>query len=196
MGEWTPLALVALLSLVPLSLYVAWAKRPQQAVLVVVFAAALFGPEGAFLKLPLIPPLDKVSLPYLILFLVALVRWRPRLARAKLWRGADLLLVLAMVGGFVTMSTNGDALTYGSWISVTLPGLVINDGIQLGFSELLRAGLPFMLGRALFRTRRDLIELMHFLVVAGLVQTAFIWIELRMSPQFHGWVYGLALIHI
>lgn len=190
MGEWTPLALLALLSLIPLTIYVTWSKRPQQAAMIVVFFAALFGPEGAFIKLPLVPPLDKVSIPYLLLFIVALIKWRPRMARARLWRGPDVLILLAMVGGFVTMATNGEPLTYGSWRTVTLPGLVINDGIQLGLSELLRAGLPFMLGRALFRTRRDLVELLHFLVVAGLLQTLFIWVELRLSPQFHGWVYG------
>lgn len=184
------MALLALFSLIPLTAYVFWSKRPQLAVLIVVFFAALFGPEGAFIKLPLVPPLDKVSLPYVLLFAFAIVKARGRMKRAKLMRGIDLLIAMAFIAGFVTFSNNGDALTYGSWRSVTLPPLAINDGLQLGFQELLIAGLPFMLGRALFRSPRDLRDLLHFLVVAGLLQTAFIWVELRLSPQFHTWVYG------
>ncbi len=184
------MALLALLTLFPLTAYVAWAKRPQHAVLFVAFFALLFGPEGAFFKLPLIPPLDKLNLPYVLLFCVALVRWRKRLKNARMFRGIDVLIILAIIGGFVTFATNGDALTYGSWRTIDLPALVINDGIQLGFAELLNVGLPVILGRAVFRTRRDLYDLFHFLIVAGLVQSLFIWIEIRLSPQWHIWVYG------
>ena len=190
MGEWTPTALLALLTLFPLTAYVAWAKRPQHAVLIVAFFALLFGPEGAFFKLPLIPPLDKLNLPYVLLFGVAVVKWRKRLRAARIFRGVDWLVVLAIVGGFITFLTNGDPLTYGSWRTIDLPALVINDGIQLGFAELLNIGLPVMLGRAIFRTRRDLFDLFHFLVVAGLVQSLFIWVEIRLSPQWHNWIYG------
>lgn len=184
------MALLALFSLIPLTAYVFWTKRPQMAVLIVAFFAALFGPEGAFIKLPLVPPLDKLSLPYIFLFGFAMVKARSRMKRAKPMRGIDLLIAMAFIAGFVTFSNNGDALTYGSWKSVTLPALAINDGLQIGFHELLVAGLPFMLGRALFRSPRDLRDLLHFMVVAGLIQTAFIWVELRLSPQFHTWVYG------
>jgi len=186
----TPMALVALVSLIPLTAYVSWSKRPQMAVLLVAFFAALFGPEGAFFKLPLVPPLDKLTLPYLLLFIVAVFRARSRMRRAKPMRGIDLLIAMAFIAGFVTFATNGDSLTYGSWKTVTLPALAINDGLQLGFQELLLAGLPFVLGRVLFRGPRDLRDLLHFLVVAGLIQTAFIWVELRLSPQFHNWIYG------
>ena len=190
MTAGTPMALLALFALVPLTAYVFWSKRPAIAVLVVGFTAALFGPEGSFFKLPLVPPLDKLTLPYLLLFGFALFRCRGQLGRAKLFRGTDLLILLAIFGGFATFAGNGDALRYGSWRTVELPPLAINDGIQLGFQELLLAGLPFLLGRALFRTPRDLRDLLHFLVVAGLVQSAFIWVELRLSPQFHTWLYG------
>ncbi len=184
------MALLALFSLLPLTAYVFWTKRPQLAALIVAFFATLFGPEGAFIKLPLVPPLDKLSLPYIFLFTFAVLKAGSRMKKAKLMRGVDLLIAMAFIAGFVTFSNNGDALTYGSWKSVTLPALAVNDGLQMGFHELLVAGLPFMLGRALFRSPRDLRDLLHFMVVAGLIQTAFIWVELRLSPQFHTWVYG------
>ncbi|MBX3247187.1 MAG: hypothetical protein KF901_08405 [Myxococcales bacterium] len=190
MGEWTPLALLALLSIIPLAAYVTWSKRPQIAALYVVFFGTLFGPEGAFIKLPMVPPLDKNNIPYVVLFAIAIVRWRAALRRAKAWRGIDLLVVVAIIAGFVTWQTNTDALRYGSWRVTMIPGLQFNDGFQYGFVALLSYGIPFVLGRALFRTRRDLLDLLHFLVIAGFVQTALLLVEIRMSPQWHVWVYG------
>lgn len=189
-SEYTPTAALFLLSLIPLTIYFVSVKRAPQAVLWISFYANLFGPEGSWFKLPLVPPLDKLTLPFSLLFLAALVKWRPKLRAAKLFRGTDLLVLLALVGGFITMATNTDDLTYGRYIQISLPGLVINDGIRLGFDELLRVGFPFLLGRALFRTERDLRDLLHFLIVAGLLQTLFIFVELRLSPQWHNWVYG------
>lgn len=190
MGEWTPVALFAMLSIVPLAVYVTWAKRPQIAALYVVFFGTLFGPEGAFIKLPAVPPLDKNNIPYLVLFGVAIVRWRAALRRAKAWRGLDLLVVVAIIAGFATWQTNTDALRYGSWRVTIIPDLKFNDGFQYGFVAFLSYGLPFILGRALFRTRRDLVDLLRFLVVAGFVQAALLMVEIRMSPQWHVWVYG------
>ncbi len=186
----TPTSYLALFMLIPLTAYVVWAKRAQNAVLAVAFTAFLFGPEASFWKLPAIPPLDKLSLPYILLFGVALWKWRSRLRKAKPLRGADWLIIMAMIGAFVTASNNEDPLQYGSWRVTRLPALRINDAIQFALRQLFEAAFPFMLGRALFRNRRDLFELLRFLVVAALVQTLFIFVELRLSPQFHTWIYG------
>ncbi|MBX3272397.1 MAG: hypothetical protein KF729_19210 [Sandaracinaceae bacterium] len=190
MGEFTTPALIALLMLFPVTAFAVWAKRPPIAVLYVVFFATLFGPEGAFIKLPAVPPLDKHSLPYLFLFVVALVRWRPALARAHIGRGVDLLLVVAVVAGFITWQTNTDALRYGSWRTHEVQGLIFNDGLQYGVSALLSVFLPFLLGRAFFRSRRDVVDLLKFLGASALVQTLFLLVEIRLSPQWHTWVYG------
>lgn len=187
MGEFTPTALLALLALFPLTGYIVWTKRPQLAVLYVFFLGTLFGPEGAYFKLPGAPPLDKYSLPAVILFGVAMVRWRPMLQRARLGRDIDVLLFLAVFAGFVTWQTNLDALRYGTTV---LPGLQINDGIQFAGNFIVMNALPFVLGRSLFRTRRDVVTLLHFLAVAGLIQAALSLLEIRFSPQLHTWVYG------
>lgn len=190
MGEFTPTALLALLSLIPLTAYVVWTKRPQVAALAVVFFATLFGPEGAYFKLPAIPPLDKQSLAYAILFGVAVVRWRGTLRRGRLGRGVDLLVFVAVVAGFVTWRMNTEPLRYGSWRFTDVEALRFNDGLQYGLVAILTCGLPFVLGRSLFRTRRDLLDLFRFLVVAGLVQVPFLLVEIRFSPQWHSWIYG------
>ncbi len=113
MGFYTTPALLFLLALIPFAVYTARSKRATHAVLQVAFFASLFGPEAAYIKLPLIPPIDKLTLPYILLFVIALTKWRPKVRRAKLFRGVDLLIIVAIIGGFLTMSTNGDPLTYG-----------------------------------------------------------------------------------
>ncbi|MCB9604172.1 MAG: hypothetical protein H6720_27935 [Sandaracinus sp.] len=158
--------------------------------LTVAFFGALFGPEGAFLKLPAIPPLDKTNFPYVVLFAVALIKWRGALRRGHAGRGVDLILLISVVAGFVTWQTNLDGLRYGTWRITTIESLTFNDGLQYGFDEVLSVGFPFILGRTLFRRRRDLLDLMHFLVVATLVQSVLLLVELRMSPVWHMWIYG------
>ena len=44
--------------------------------------------------------------------------------------------------------------------------------------------------RALFKTSRDLEDLVRVIVGYGVVYCLFIAVELRLSPQMHSWVYG------
>jgi hypothetical protein len=189
-GEFTPTALLSMLLLFPLAAYTVWAKRPQVAALVVVLFGTTFVAEGAFIKLPLIPAIDKHNLPYLILFGIACVRWRTALARARPGRGLDGLIALGVLASFVTWRNNLDPLRYGVVEVTELPALAINDAIQYALTLMFEVALPFVLGRALFRTRRDLSELLRFLVFAGLVQVVFLLVEIRFSPQWHVWIYG------
>jgi len=190
MGFYTPTALLFLIVLLPaVTAYQSWARSGARAVLFVTFFAALFGPEVAYLKLPGIPPLDKHNLPYIYLMIPALMSGR--LKRARPLRGLDVLAVILALSGFVTMSTNGDALTFGGWAgTTTLPPLVINDGIQMAFQAFTGVYFPFVLGKAYFRTPDDVRLLLRFFTVMALVQTAFLVVELRLSPTWHIWVYG------
>lgn len=192
MGFYTPSALLFLLFVLPLvTAYQTWARSGSRAVVYVTFFAALFGPEVAYLKLPGIPPLDKHNLPYIYLMIAALVTGSARLKKAKPLRGLDLLAIVLALSAFVTMSNNGDTLTFGGWAgSVTLPGLVINDGIQMAFQAFTSVYFPFLLGKAYIRKAEDVRMLMRFLTSMALVQTAMLLVELRVSPQWHIWVYG------
>ena len=61
---------------------------------------------------------------------------------------------------------------------------------NLALRRFLMRGFPLWLGRTFFRSRKDLKELLNFLVIAGLVQSLFLLVEIRLSPQWHTWVYG------
>jgi len=173
---WPPWAMVAF-----------YFFRPSVAVMLVLTAGSMFLPVGVAIDAPAIPPLDKESLPPVAALLASLVFARHRLRGSKPFRGIELLAVLSLLGAIVTTFTNREPLVYGPTV---IPGLTLYDLLASGIKLLLRAWLPFYLGRTLFRTTRDLRDLMVGLATAGLVYSLFILIEIRLSPQFHAWFYG------
>jgi hypothetical protein len=190
MQNLTPTSVLALIALVPFTAWAVFTKRAQTAVLTVTFVALLFAPEEALFKFPGIPYLGKRNIPYLLLFVFGLFRWGEAYGRARIGRGYDLLLFVSIAAGFATWRTNLDPLVYGEYHVERLPALVINDAVQYGFYDVLAYGMPFILGRALFRERRDLVELLHFMAASALVQGLLILWEGRFSPQLHTTLYG------
>ena len=192
MGEFTPIALFFLIGVLPLVTVYQWVKKPApRAVVFVTFFAALFAPEAAYLKLPGVPPLDKHNLPYLFLLVLAVATKRERLWRARPMRGLDLLVIVLAFSGFATMLTNAECLQFGGWAGhVEVPGLIINDGIQMFVRAFLDVYVPFLIGKAFLRTPGDLRMLFRFLTVAALIQVLLIAVEIRFSPMLHELVYG------
>jgi len=50
--------------------------------------------------------------------------------------------------------------------------------------------VPFILGRACFRSRAAALDLLKVLVFFGLIYSLFFLFEVRMSPQLHKRIYG------
>ena len=99
---------------------------------------------------------------------------------------ASLVLVL-ILAGVGTALTNPDPLRYGP---TALPALAPYEAVSMGIRDLIRYGVPFFLGRTLYRRSADLKDLLLVLAGAGVIYSAFILVELRLSPQFHRWIYG------
>ena len=186
------MALVGLLAIIALTVYTVWARGPVRATLTVYLFALLFGPEGAYLKFPLMCPIDKGALAGILLVVVALTKWKRRVKQSGIYQRTDVFVFLGLFTAVATAMTNTDPLSYGSWIRTDLPGMTIKDGLSNGLYQLFGVGVPFLLGRWLFRRREDLNDLIHFVVLAGLLQVPFILLELRLSPFVHEFVYGYA----
>jgi hypothetical protein len=121
--------------------------------------------------------------------LVALVAFHPRPYRRRLsmdWI-AGLMFALIIVGGFVTGASNDDALRWGRTL---LPSISAYEGFHMVVEDLLTFFVPFLLARALFRTRDELVVLFRVLVSAALWMSIIALFEMRMSPQLHTWIYG------
>ena len=107
----------------------------------------------------------------------------------RFWNGfglAEILLLMFLIGPFVTSELNTDPVLSGS---VLLPGVGSYDGLSAVIGQLLFL-LPFFLGRQLLRNSADFEEILRTLVIAGLLYSLPMLFEIRMSPQLHRWVYG------
>jgi hypothetical protein len=177
---------------IPLMVGAFFVLRPIVAVMVVALGAEMFLPEGPVLKLPLTPGFDKHTLPYLCILIACLIRSPGRVTKAPREKWISVLALLLIGGGVATALTNSDGLVFGNAGQVYVAGLTIKDGFYMGLSNFTETFLPFYVGYALFRKQEEMEKLLSGLAVAGLVYIPFALVELRLSPQWHRWVYGYA----
>lgn len=166
--------------------------RLPLAILVALVGGYLLLPTQTVFDLPMLPALDKHTVPVLsVLAMLLLVAARDRttqrvpglLPRHPM---ARLFLVLVVAGAFLTVITNSDRLVYGPTVK---PGLRPYDG----FSEVLSAlmlVLPMLVARKYLADPASHRLLLMVLCVAGLAYSLLALFEIRMSPQLNTWVYG------
>ena len=153
----------------------------------------MFLPEGPAFRLPFCPQLGKHNLVYLCIVVGCLLKCPGKVTKLPKDRWVTILAVLSIVGGACTGLTNGDALIFGEAGAVVIPAMTVKDGLFVGISEFFPSCVAFYIGYALFRQREDVERLLVWLGVAGLIYSLFAIVEMRMSPQFHKWVYGYGM---
>ncbi len=186
------IAIVVLAFSIPAMVGVFFLLRPVQAALVVALGAEMFLPERVTFKVPLMPLFDKHNLPYFCILAACLLRHPAWVTKLPKQRWIVVLALLLLVGGVVTGLTNTDSLIFGTNEQVFIPGLNFKDGCYMGISNFVGTFLPLYLGYALCRKSEDFDQLVAALAIAGLVYIPFAMVELRMSPQWHRWIYGYA----
>lgn len=184
----------ALLLSIPVGLVLILSQRPSLACASLLIGAQLLLPERVGWDPPFLPPLWKESIPGLLAIALCLWRYPGRMLSAPGPRWPEAVLAILFASAFGTALTNGDPILWESivhgWHQISLPPLQIYDGFTMGLDDLIRYGIPFLIGRAFFRTREEIRTLLVVLVVAGLAYSLFIVLEARMSPQMNRWVYG------
>jgi hypothetical protein len=70
-----------------------------------------------------------------------------------------------------------------------LPGVGIYDGLSAAMYQAILL-IPFVLGRQLLRSSRDIVNTLIVLVVGELFYTIPTLFEMRFSPLLHQWIYG------
>lgn len=148
-------------------------------------------PEDVGFDLPVLPTLDKTSIPalsaILILGLIA-KKDGPTPLKGLIPRNPVVmgLLGLMFAGVVGTVLTNGDSLLFQNRV---LPGLRTWDMLSSILTMLMML-LPFFLGRKYLASEEaQLIALKTFVVIA-LGYSLLALFEVRMSPQLNVWVYG------
>ncbi len=148
----------------------------------------MFLPSALAFKQPLVPALDKHRLAFLSIALALQIFHRRELLRRAPWHSFPRLVLLVLLLGVIqTVRTNGDDVAFAD---TNLPGLNSHDALSIAISMMLDLYLPFAVGQRVFRTERDLRDLLEVLGLCAVIYAPFCLVELRFSPQFHRWVYG------
>jgi hypothetical protein len=181
-------AFIALLSWPLVTLWLYRTRPINQAILWTILGAWLLLPVGAEIKIPGVPQFDKVSIPNIGALICCMFVARHPI---RFWNRlglAEVLLLMCLIGPFITSELNNDPILIGSSIP-PLPALSNYDALSAVVGEFIFL-LPFFLGRQLLRGSSDNVEILRALTIAGLLYTIPILFEIRMSPQLHAWFYG------
>ena len=161
--------------------------EPGRAIIWSLLLAYLFlPPPPAGFDPPLMPPITKETLPPVVAFvLVFLMRGR----ELRLWprsNVAKILMAVFVASPMATVLTNAEPIFFGQ---VGIRGLRVTEGIALMVQQAMLL-LPFILARNFLSEEGGQRDLMIALVIAGLIYSLLMLIEVRLSPQLNLWVYG------
>lgn len=145
----------------------------------------MFLPEIASLKIEMMPAIDKGSIVSLSLLLGLLVvgakdRPFPRLGII------DLFAVVHVFCPLLTSINNQQPLFAGDRV---VPGVGLYDGVSAVIVQAIGL-VPFYVGRRHFGVPNSSEQILRALIVAGLIYSPLMLVEVRLSPVLHSWVYG------
>jgi len=171
-----PVAAYALFRILPLERALVWS----------ILEAYLLLPPVADFDYPLIPPLDKTSIPNLAAFFIVVVL----LGRgATIFSGSLLtrtLILLFVASPIATTLLNRDPFQVGP---ILLPGLPISEALAT-FIKQTTILLPLFLARKHLATPAAQREILLALALGGLAYSLPMLLEVRLSPQLNVWIYG------
>jgi hypothetical protein len=143
-------------------------------------------PVGVEYDFPLIPPLDKKSIPAIMAFIGCRYIAKKEINILPLPGIERKLIILLLLGSVATVMTNSEPVAEPNRY---IPGLSFHDTLSTILSHWLML-IPFILGVQIIKTRENQLQLLRLLVIAGLWYSILIIFEIRMSPQLHTWLYG------
>ncbi|MBN8988837.1 MAG: hypothetical protein J0H42_11370 [Rhizobiales bacterium] len=151
-----------------------------------IVGSLLFLPSNAGIKFDMVPAIDKSLVSAMSAFVgCAILIKRPKVVPIGL--GVfPFLILLYVLGPLFTSLSNGDTLVYGP---VVLPGVGMYDGTSASITQLITF-FPFLLGQRYFQGDRAVQVILRVLVIAGLIYSVLMLIEIRVSPQLSLWLYG------
>ncbi len=167
----------------------------------------LFLPEKTGIDLPVLPVLDKSTIPALsAAVMVWLKRERPDPLKARQERSEEpgrtvgrpvrvrrqggrlmlLLLFMVIIAPFATYYFNREPVIWGPTF---LPAMRLYDSFSMVLLTFMTL-IPFLLARRQLATPEAHRDILKAFVWAGLVCSFLILIEVRLSPQLNRWLYG------
>ncbi len=162
-------------------------QPPGRAIIGSFLIAYLFlPPPPAGFDLPLVPDMNKDSIPAVVALVICLVMYGRRMRFLPEQPLARVLVLIFLLSPLATAMTNPEAVVFGRFV---IQGLGLKEGLSMVVGNAI-AITPFILAMNFLRSEKDLRDILLALVVAGMVYSLPMLFEVRMSPQLNTWIYG------
>lgn len=169
----------------------------ERALIWSILGGYLLLPPLTEIDLPLVPELDKYSIPSISAFFIVVFVLKQRISLLPGGLFTRFLVLAFVINAIPTVLSNPDPIVFeimaGSdpieFITGELPGLEIRDMLSVFVLQTIVL-LPFLLGYQLLGTEKGLQDLLVITMLGALVYSIPALIEIRLSPQMNVWVYG------
>lgn len=152
-----------------------------------VLGAYLILPPLTRINFPVVPDLDKDTLPALAAVVITALMLGKRLQILPESRIGQVLILMFVASPFVTVLTNPDPIPI--LLEDDIPGMRIYDSVAAVATQALYV-LPMFLARRDLATAQAMRDLLKALVAGGLAYSLPMLFEARFSPQLNTWLYG------
>jgi len=149
-------------------------------------AGFLLLPSAVTVELPGLPDLSKNSIILIGIITAYVGHRRPRRAE-MVPRSSLFMMALLFASALGTVLTNGDPLLGPR---LYIPNLTLYDMLGATFNNILIISVVVIGTRTLSR-KEDHREMLLLLGAAMILYSVPALLEIRISPQFHKWVYGI-----
>jgi len=169
----------------------------ERALLWSILGAYMLLPSVTEFDLPLLPAMDKHSIPSVAVLLIPFFILRKRPSFIPLHRTTSVLVIAMLLGSVFTVLANTDSIRFFARTDLTpitfevlaIPGLRLIDTLS-ALSGMLITLIPFFLARAYLSTDNGLREILIAFVIAGVIYSVPTLIEVAVGPYLHIWIYG------
>lgn len=178
----------AVLALSPVAVWVLYDRLDAgRALIWTVIGSYLLMPPLLAFDLPMVPDLDKDTLPPLAATVITVLQLHRRVSPWPESRVGQLLLIVFVASPFVTVMVNPDPIPI--LYADDIPGMRPYDSFATVATQVLYL-LPMFLARRDLATTAALRSLLQVLVLTGLLYSVPMLFEVRFSPQLNRWIYG------
>ena len=172
-------------------------QKLERALIWSILGGYLFLPPITEFNLPLVPAMDKVSIPNVSVLLIMLFAMKEKV---RLWpesRMAQFLVAGLVFSAVPTVLTNTDPIVFEVlrdadpilFMVDNLPGQSVRDIGSVLIAQILTI-VPFLLARQFLSSEDGLREILLAFMVGALIYSIPSLIEIRLSPQMNTWIYG------
>lgn len=168
------------------SFYLFSKKNVSLATFICIVGGTLVLPVGYSIDIPFFPPLDKNSMPIIVVILGLYFFHKTKPFSFKDDKLLKYYSISLFIVAFYTVQNNQTPLVFDSRL---IPAMTSHDIFSTFVGKMLII-IPFFIGSRVFRTYDDQISLFKYILVAGTLYSCLVLVEIRLSPQLHSWIYG------